>query len=144
MLEKARLHGLIPGSLVLVPLSLILHLRLEHGHSEYMNPWFKPLLQVRTVYPDNLLSYSAMAANRPRHSYSNIYTSDASRNHLGDVYNQYGPSPDQQAFRAVLDSVVQQYYMLTRSLYCKSTVQFGSHARRSACRAIRPTLGLRR
>jgi hypothetical protein len=24
---------------------------------------------------------------------------------LGDVYNQYGPSPDQQAFRAVLDSL---------------------------------------
>jgi hypothetical protein len=46
-----------------------------------------------------------MAASRPGHNYSNIYTSDASRNHLGDVYNQYGPSPDQQAFRAVLDSL---------------------------------------
>lgn len=46
-----------------------------------------------------------MAGNRPGHSYSNIYNSDASRSHLGDVYNQYGPSPDQQTFRAVLDSL---------------------------------------
>lgn len=44
-------------------------------------------------------------ASRSGHSYSNIHNSDASRNHLGDVYNQYGPSPDQQAFRAVLDSL---------------------------------------
>jgi hypothetical protein len=44
-------------------------------------------------------------ASRSGHSYSNIYNSDASRSHLGDVYNQYGPSPDQQAFRAVLDSL---------------------------------------
>lgn len=46
-----------------------------------------------------------MAASRPGHNYSNIYNSDASRSHLGDVYNQYGPSPDQQAFRAVIDSL---------------------------------------
>ena len=46
-----------------------------------------------------------MATSRPGHSYSNIYNSDASRSHLGDVYNQYGPSLDQQAFRAVLDSL---------------------------------------
>ena len=44
-------------------------------------------------------------ASRSGHSYNNIYTSDASRNLFGDVYNQYGPSPDQQAFRAVLDSL---------------------------------------
>jgi hypothetical protein len=44
-------------------------------------------------------------ASRPGHSYSNIYHSDSSRSHLGDVYNQYGPSPDQQAFRVVLDSL---------------------------------------
>lgn len=44
-------------------------------------------------------------ASRSGHSYSNIYNSDASRSHLGDVYNQYGPSLDQQAFRAVLDSL---------------------------------------
>ena len=44
-------------------------------------------------------------ASRSRHSYSNIHNSDASRNHLGDVYNQYGPSPDQQAFNAVLESL---------------------------------------
>lgn len=46
-----------------------------------------------------------MATNRSGHSYTNIHNSDASRSHLGDVYNQYGPSPDQQAFRAVLDSL---------------------------------------
>jgi hypothetical protein len=50
------------------------------------------------------MSRSAMAS-RLGHSYSNIYNSDASRSHLGDVYNSYGPSPDQQAFRAVLDSL---------------------------------------
>lgn len=44
-------------------------------------------------------------ASRSVHCYSNIYNSGASRNHLGDVYNQYGPSPDQQAFREVLDSL---------------------------------------
>ena len=44
-------------------------------------------------------------ASRSGHSYSDIHNSGASRNHLGDVYNQYGPSPDQQAFRAVLDSL---------------------------------------
>jgi hypothetical protein len=46
-----------------------------------------------------------MAASRSGHSYSNIQISDASRNLLGDVYNQYGPSPDQKAFQAVLDSL---------------------------------------
>lgn len=46
-----------------------------------------------------------MAASRPGHSYSNIHNSDSSRSHLGDVYNQYGPSPDQQAFQAVLESL---------------------------------------
>lgn len=44
-------------------------------------------------------------ASRSGHSYSNIHNSDASRSHLGDVYNQYGPSLDQQAFRAVLGSL---------------------------------------
>lgn len=46
-----------------------------------------------------------MAASRPGHSYSNIHNSDSSRSHLGDVYNQYGPSRDQQAFQAVLESL---------------------------------------
>jgi hypothetical protein len=44
-------------------------------------------------------------ASRSGHNYSDIHNFGASRNHLGDVYNQYGPSPDQQAFRAVLDSL---------------------------------------
>lgn len=44
-------------------------------------------------------------ASRSGHSYNNIYTSDASRNLFGDVYNQYGPLPDQQACRALLDSL---------------------------------------
>jgi hypothetical protein len=44
-------------------------------------------------------------ASRPGHSYSNIHNADNSRNHYGDAYYQYGPSPDQQAFRAVLDSL---------------------------------------
>jgi hypothetical protein len=35
---RRRLHELIPGSLVMFPLSLILRLRLEHGHSEYIKP----------------------------------------------------------------------------------------------------------
>jgi hypothetical protein len=46
-----------------------------------------------------------MAASRSGHIYTNIRSSDTSRNHLGDVYNQYGPSPDQKAFQAVLDSL---------------------------------------
>lgn len=44
-------------------------------------------------------------ARRSEYSYSNIHNSDASRSHLGDIYNQYGPSPDQQTFQAVLDSL---------------------------------------
>ena len=44
-------------------------------------------------------------ASRSGHNYSDIHNSGASRNHLGDVYNQYGLSPDQQAFNAVLESL---------------------------------------
>ena len=44
-------------------------------------------------------------ASHSGHSYSDIHSSGASRNHLGDVYHQHGPSPDQQALNAVLDSL---------------------------------------
>ena len=44
-------------------------------------------------------------ASRHGHSYTNVNNHDNSRSHLGDVYNNYGPSPDQQAFNAVLESL---------------------------------------
>jgi len=44
-------------------------------------------------------------ASHSGHSYSDIHSSGASHNHLGDVYHQHGPSPDQQALNAVLDSL---------------------------------------
>lgn len=44
-------------------------------------------------------------ASRQGHSYTNVYNHDNSRSHLGDVYNNYGPSPDQLAFSAMLDSL---------------------------------------
>lgn len=44
-------------------------------------------------------------ASRHGHSYINVNNSDNSRSHLGDVYNYYGLTPDQQAVGAVLDSL---------------------------------------
>jgi hypothetical protein len=38
-------------------------------------------------------------------SYTNIYNSGSSRVQLGDSHHYYGPSPDEQAFRSVLDSL---------------------------------------
>jgi hypothetical protein len=43
-------------------------------------------------------------ANYTERSYTNIYNSGSSRVQLGDSHNYYGPSPDEQAFRSVLDS----------------------------------------
>ena len=83
-------------------------LDIQHGHSEHIltpNLGLRHLHQARIDYSNELLNYSAMALSRSGHSYTNIHNSDASRNHLGDVYNQYGSSPDQKAFQAVLDSL---------------------------------------
>jgi hypothetical protein len=44
-------------------------------------------------------------AGHSERSYTNIYNSGSSRVQLGDSHNHYGPSPDEQAFRSVLDSL---------------------------------------
>lgn len=43
--------------------------------------------------------------SRAGHSYTNSYISGSSRAHLGDVYNHYGPSPDERAVQSVLESL---------------------------------------
>jgi hypothetical protein len=44
-------------------------------------------------------------ASHAERNYTNIYNSGSSRVHLGDTHNCYGASPDEQAFRSVLDSL---------------------------------------
>jgi hypothetical protein len=44
-------------------------------------------------------------ANYTERSYTNIHNSGSSRVQLGDSHNYYGPSPDEQAFRSVLESL---------------------------------------
>jgi hypothetical protein len=44
-------------------------------------------------------------ANHTERSYTNIHNSGSSRVQLGDSHNYYGPSPDEQAFHAILDSL---------------------------------------
>lgn len=44
-------------------------------------------------------------AGRGGHSYTNSFISDQARAHLGDVYNNYGPSLDEQLFRSILESL---------------------------------------
>lgn len=44
-------------------------------------------------------------AGRSGHSYTNSIVSDQARAHLGDVYNNYGPSPDEKSFRSILESL---------------------------------------
>jgi hypothetical protein len=44
-------------------------------------------------------------AGHAERNYTNIHNSGSSRVHLGDSHNYYGPSPDEQAFRSVLESL---------------------------------------
>ena len=44
-------------------------------------------------------------SDRGGHNYTNSYIAGEARAHLGDVYNNYGPSPDERLFLSVLESL---------------------------------------